>query len=113
MEIQRQICLRGAVEKTTREESAAYFALRPRGSQLGAWASAQSTVIGSRSNLENQIDMAKERFGEIEIPLPENWGGFRLIPNEIQFWQGRPDRLHDRFRYRRADGCWQIERLSP
>jgi pyridoxamine 5'-phosphate oxidase len=110
---ERQVRIEGRVEKTSREESEAYYRTRPRGSRLGAWASRQSTVIGGRAELEEQVRALEERFPD-DIPLPDDWGGFRVVPERIEFWQGRPDRLHDRLRYRRLpDGSWTIERLSP
>ncbi len=113
-QLERQICIRGAVEKTSRAESLEYFHSRPRGSQLGAWASEQSEVIESRDALEARLAEATERFKEGAIPLPDFWGGFCLRPETIEFWQGRTNRLHDRFRYRREAGdIWLIERLSP
>jgi len=96
-----------------------YFATRPRGSQIGAWASAQSTVISGRAELEARIAEAEARFDGVDVPRPPHWGGYRIVPVEMEFWQGRPSRLHDRFRYRRdSSGApdatpWVIERLSP
>jgi pyridoxamine 5'-phosphate oxidase len=109
----RQIRINGTVEKTSREESAEYFHSRPIGSQLGAWASQQSEVIESRDALEAKLAEARNQFGSGEIPLPDFWGGYRLNPETIEFWQGRTNRLHDRFRYRRDGDAWMIERLSP
>ncbi len=115
----RQVRVVGRVEKVTAEESDAYFATRPRGSQIGAWASRQSEVIADRSVLEGWYAEVEERFAGIEVTRPPHWGGFRVLPAELEFWQGRESRLHDRFRYRRssdsnpADGAWTIERLSP
>lgn len=111
---ERQVRIEGRVEKVTREESEAYYRTRPRGSRLGAWASRQSTVIGGRAELEERVRALEERFPDDDIPLPEDWGGYRVVPERIEFWQGRPDRLHDRLRYRwLPDGSWTIERLSP
>ncbi len=112
--LERQIRVAGVVEKTTREESAAYFHSRPRGSQLGAWVSHQSEVIDARRILEGRLAEMEERFAGGPIELPPHWGGCRLVPETIEFWQGRVNRLHDRFRYTRATGGgWTIERLAP
>jgi pyridoxamine 5'-phosphate oxidase len=114
MEVERQIRIEGTVEKTSREESEQYFHTRPAGAQLGAWASRQSEVIDARRVLNARLEEMTERFAQGEIPLPPHWGGYRLKPERIEFWQGRPDRLHDRFRYtRQKDGSWQIDRLAP
>jgi pyridoxamine 5'-phosphate oxidase len=114
----RQVRVAGLAERTTAEASDAYFAARPRGSQIGAWASAQSTVISGRAELEARVAEVEARFTGVDVPRPSNWGGFRIVATELEFWQGRPSRLHDRFRYRRttaaADGSsWILERLSP
>lgn len=112
--LERQVNVTGVVVKSSREESEAYFHSRPASSQLGAWASAQSTVVSGREQLERQFEEARQKYGEISIPLPPQWGGFRVVPQTIEFWQGRRSRLHDRLRYtRHADGVWKIERLSP
>ena len=113
-ELDRQVRITGRVTKTTREESAAYFHTRPVDSQLGAWASKQSSVIATRDVLEEKMrDLMREYEGG-EVPLPPYWGGFRLAPDVIEFWQNRLSRLHDRLRYtRQPDGGWLIERLSP
>jgi pyridoxamine 5'-phosphate oxidase len=111
--VERQVVVVGAIERLPREESAAYFRSRPRGSQLGAWASRQSTVVPDRAALEEARAQVEERFAGQEVPLPDFWGGFRVVPETVEFWHGRPDRLHDRLRYRRADDGWVVERLSP
>jgi len=114
LELERQVGVEGTVSKLPREESQAYFQIRPRGSRLGAWASRQSGVIPGRAFLEERLKQLEARYPGEEIPLPPNWGGYMLAPERIEFWQGRPDRLHDRLRYtRRPDGTWVIERLSP
>jgi len=114
MEVERQIRIEGKVEKTSREESQEYFHTRPFGAQLGAWASQQSQVIDGRRVLDARLEEMKQRFTEGQIPLPPHWGGFRLKPDRIEFWQGRPDRLHDRFRYTlQSSGSWSIDRLAP
>jgi pyridoxamine 5'-phosphate oxidase len=97
----------------TAAESAAYFRTRPRGSQIGAWTSTQSAVISARSALEEELRLVTERFGDGEVPLPPHWGGYRVVPDEFEFWQGRPNRLHDRLGYRPEGSRWRIERLSP
>lgn len=113
-ELERQISVTGSIARTGREESEEYFRSRPLGSRLSAWASRQSAVIVNREELEQRLQAAQERFGDGEIPLPPFWGGYRLSPVMIEFWQGRPNRLHDRLRYRREDNdAWIIERLSP
>ena len=112
--LERQVCIEGTVSKMEREAVEAYFAKRPRGSRLGAWASPQSEVIPSRAVLEDNLRAAEARFpGETPVPAPPAWGGYRLTPERIEFWQGRTNRLHDRLRYRRAGGTWVIERLAP
>ena len=112
--LERQVNVTGTVAKTSREESEAYFHSRPESSQIGACASAQSTVIASREQLEKQFAAALAKYGHGEIPLPPHWGGYRVTPQTIEFWQGRRSRLHDRLRYtREPSGEWKIERLSP
>jgi pyridoxamine 5'-phosphate oxidase len=115
VQLERQIRVAGRVERTSREESAAYFHSRPRGSQLGAWVSKQSEVIDARQILEARLAEMTERFAKGPIELPPHWGGYRILPNEIEFWQGRASRLHDRFRYtREGDGrAWRLDRLAP
>jgi len=113
-ELERQVCVTGTVERTTREESEAYFRTRPREARLGAWASRQSAVAASREELDDRYREIEQRFPGEDIPLPPHWGGFRLLPDTIEFWKGREHRLHDRIRYtRRPDGAWTIERLYP
>ena len=110
----RQVRIEGDVERTTAQESAAYVRTRPRGSQLSALASPQSRPVESRAALEQRVAELRERYGDGELPLPTAWGGFRLTPETIEFWQNRDDRLHDRLRYaRRPDGSWTLERLGP
>ena len=110
----RQITVAGRVEKISKSESVQYFLSRPRGSQLSAWASAQSNVISSRAILETAFATVKRRFAEGEVPLPDFWGGYRVDPDSIEFWQNRKDRLHDRFLYNRGEnGAWRIDRLTP
>ncbi len=113
-ELHRQVRVTGTVGKTSREESERYFHSRPLGSQIGAAASRQSAVLASRADLDRRVaDLEAELAGK-PVPLPAYWGGFRVVPETIEFWQGRPDRLHDRLRYRRlSTGSWKIERLSP
>ena len=111
--LERQVGILGRAERISTAESLAYFSYRPHGSRLGAWVSQQSTVIDGRKILEMKWDEMKRKFARGEIPLPSFWGGFRVVPAEIEFWQGRANRLHDRFRYTRGDGTWTIERLAP
>ena len=114
MEVERQIRVEGRVVKTSREESEEYFHSRPIGAQFGAWASQQSQVIDARRILDARLEETKQRFAEGAVPLPPHWGGYRLKPDRIEFWQGRIDRLHDRFRYNlQRDGSWSIDRLAP
>lgn len=113
-ELERQVEITGRVEKVSSLESLKYFTSRPRGSQLGAWVSAQSSIISSRALLEAKLEEVKRKFSQGEIPLPDFWGGFRIIPEKVEFWQGRPNRLHDRFEYSlQTDGQWEIARLAP
>lgn len=112
-ELERQIRISGPVSPTTREESESYFRSRPRGSRIGAWASHQSQVIPDRRLLDDRVAELEERYPGDEVPLPPYWGGFRLTPSTIEFWQGRESRLHDRLRYVRDGERWRIERLSP
>jgi pyridoxamine 5'-phosphate oxidase len=110
---QRQVRLSGTITKVSRAETEAYFATRPRESQIGAWASPQSEVVESRAALDQLAAEAAARFGNTAIPAPPNWGGYLLTPDEVEFWQGREGRLHDRIRYRRDGDDWVIERLAP
>lgn len=111
---QRQVCVRGAVQKLPRADAEAYFAVRPYGNQIGAWASKQSEPIPDRQWLESRAEELRQTFPEGQpVPCPEFWGGYVLVPDEIEFWQGRRSRLHDRLRYRLVDGQWKCERLSP
>jgi len=110
----RQVAIRGRAEKISTQETLRYFATRPRGSQIGAWVSVQSSVITSRALLEARFDEMKRKFADKKVPLPSFWGGYRVVPQSFEFWQGRSDRLHDRFLYSRVDeNNWKIERLSP
>ncbi|MFW5825665.1 MAG: pyridoxamine 5'-phosphate oxidase, partial [Marinobacter sp.] len=111
--LNRQVIIQGEVTRVSKTESLRYFASRPRGSQLGAWVSEQSRVIRSRGLLEQKVAEIKRRFGDGEIPLPSFWGGYRVEPHRIEFWQGRPSRLHDRFEYLRSHDGWNIQRLQP
>ncbi len=112
-EIERQVRITGSVSRVSTQESEAYFRTRPPGSRLGAWASHQSAVLASREELEARVQDVAVRFPDGDVPLPPHWGGFRVSPDEIEFWQGRPDRLHDRLLYRRGERGWEISRLSP
>ncbi len=114
VQLERQIRVRGTVEKTSRQESEEYFRSRPLGSQLGAWASSQSETISGRDALDARLAEVTQQFATSDVPLPDYWGGYRLYPHTIEFWQGRTNRMHDRFRYtREGDANWIIERLSP
>lgn len=113
-ELERQVRIEGHIDKVSNEESDSYFKSRPRGSQIGAWASRQSQVISSRDVLESRFQELEVQYQNRDIPRPPHWTGYRLRPESIEFWQGRPNRLHDRLRYRlRDDGSWIIERLAP
>jgi len=111
--LERQVQISGHVEKISRQDSLRYFLSRPKGSQLGAWVSKQSTIISSRSLLEQQYAKLKAKFTKGEIPLPDFWGGYKLYPERFEFWQGGKERLHDRFLYTPCTNSWQIQRLAP
>lgn len=111
--LKRQVRVEGKVERVSRDEAGAYFQSRPRGSRLGAWASPQSRPLADRGELQRRLAEMEKRYEGGEVPLPPFWGGYRLAPEEMEFWQGRSDRLHDRFRYRRDGGVWTVERLGP
>jgi pyridoxamine 5'-phosphate oxidase len=112
--LERQVIAEGVVARVSREESEAYFHSRPRLSQLAAWASPQSSIVPSRAVLEESLRTLEDRYAGREVPLPPHWGGYRLAPETVEFWQGRRNRLHDRLRYRRErDGAWSVERLGP
>ena len=113
LDLHRQVRVRGEIEVVSSEESDAYFASRPRESQIGAWASAQSQVITDREELEAAVVEMTQRFMGGDVPRPPHWGGLRIVPSTVEFWQGRPSRLHDRFRYAWAGTQWSISRLAP
>ena len=113
-ELDRQVIVGGHAQKMSLAESASYFITRPRESQIAAWASRQSRPVSARAMLEKQVHVLREKFGKGEIPVPDFWGGYRVIPERIEFWQGGEHRLHDRFLYSRAgEGAWNIEQLQP
>ncbi|MEO9870806.1 pyridoxamine 5'-phosphate oxidase [Ekhidna sp.] len=111
--LERQVAITGEVKKVSTKESLNYFLSRPSGSQLGAWVSNQSEVITSRNILETKLAQMKQKFKDGKIPLPDHWGGYRVIPDSIEFWQGRSSRLHDRILFEQSEGNWNISRLSP
>ena len=111
--LERQVIVEGTVSRVSREEAEEYFHSRPRKSQLAAWASPQSTVVAGRAVLEESFRVTEKKFGDKAVPLPPQWGGWRLVPSAMEFWQGRRNRLHDRLRYRlETDGAWVIDRLA-
>ncbi|ACZ41752.1 pyridoxamine 5'-phosphate oxidase [Thermobaculum terrenum ATCC BAA-798] len=110
---QRQVRIEGRVEKISEEESDMYFLSRPRGSQIAAWASPQSAVIPDRGYLESLVEQVERRFQGKQVSRPEFWGGYRIVPHAFEFWEGKPNRLHDRFRYLLKDGTWSLDRLAP
>jgi pyridoxamine 5'-phosphate oxidase len=112
--LRRQVIIEGEVEALTSAESEPYFHSRPRGSQLGAWASRQSTVLATRAELEARYAELERRWPDgVQVPMPDFWGGYRLVPERMEFWEGRPSRLHDRFRYTRRGPSWSYSRLAP
>ena len=114
IDLERQLIIQGKAERISTTESLKYFSSRPKGSQIGAWVSPQSSVITSRSLLLTKFEEMKQKFQQGKIPLPDFWGGFRVIPSRFEFWQGRPNRLHDRFQYKpEGEAGWRIERLAP
>lgn len=113
-EFERQVCITGSVSKVSREESAKYYASRPKGSRLAAWVSSQSEIIANRAELERRLEEFATKHPGEDVPLPPYWGGYTVAPDRIEFWQGRPNRLHDRFQYlRQSNQQWAIQRLSP
>ncbi|MDF1688551.1 MAG: pyridoxamine 5'-phosphate oxidase [Cycloclasticus sp.] len=113
LSLERQVKITGRVEKVSQLDSLKYFASRPKGSQIGAWASEQSSHLSSRQMLMGQFEAMRAKFAKGEVPLPDFWGGYRVIPNSIEFWQGRENRLHDRFIYEKSGNEWVISRLAP
>lgn len=113
VDLERQVVVTGSVEVVAWEDTAAYFRSRPRGSQLGAWASRQSSVVASRAVLEQRREELEVRFAGHDVPVPDFWGGLRVVPETVEFWQGRSDRLHDRLQFRRTASGWLLERLAP
>ena len=111
--IERQVIVEGSVVKLSREEADAYFHTRPRGSQLGAWVSQQSSIVPARTQLDEALKQIEQKYAGQEVPMPPHWGGYRVQPETVEFWQGRRNRLHDRLRYRRDKADWLIERLAP
>jgi len=111
--LERQVRVEGQARDLPREDVDAYFRARPRGSRLGAWASDQSRPVASREELAASYARMEERYGDGEVPVPPQWGGYLVVPSVVEFWQGRPGRMHDRFVYRRADGGWTVQRLAP
>jgi len=111
--LERQVNVVGTVEKVSTAESLKYFLSRPLGSRFGAWTSPQSRIITNRSLLEKKLDEMKRKFQDGKVPLPEFWGGYRVIPTEVEFWQGRPNRLHDRFKYTLGENGWSVDRYAP
>jgi len=112
-ELERQVRIEGTIERIDKHSSKSYFDSRPEGSRVGAWSSNQSEIVASRDVLENRFDENMRRFAGKDIPMPDYWGGYRLVPAMLEFWQGRGSRMHDRIRYRLIDGSWVIDRLSP
>lgn len=111
--LERQVIIEGPVTRVSREEADVYFHSRPRASQLSAWVSRQSSIIPNRGHLEEAMKQVEQKYAGQEVPLPPHWGGFRVVPESVEFWQGRRSRLHDRLRYRRETSDWVIERLAP
>lgn len=113
VDLERQVRIEGKVAKVSGQESDKYFAVRPRGSQIGAWVSHQSEIIPSRDVLEQKQKEYEQNFADQEVPRPPHWGGYRLVPDRVEFWQGRPSRLHDRLMYNLREGEWTVSRLAP